>query len=188
MGLDISCYSNVKVATDGCNIPDGESWCEADDHVSVYAYTGFTHALTGVAAEATLRPMPSARGDSGITEAACCFDVSESETFGFRAGSYGGYNAFRDALAGLSNRSAGDYWGKDGNRDWPFYELVNFADNEGTLDWVAAKALLEDFQRHRDQFARQYKDDAHRSYWVEVYDEWITGLELAADHGLVCFH
>lgn len=184
MGLDISCYSNVKVATDGHDIPDGESWCEADAHIQVYSYAGFDHALRGVAAEATLKPMT---GASSITDAGC-FDVSESQSFGFRAGSYGGYNAFRDALAGLSNRSAEHYWGNDGDPDWPFYELVNFADNEGTLDWVAAKALLDDFRHHRDQFAREHKDSAGRSYWVETYDDWITGLELAADHGCVVFH
>lgn len=183
MGLDMSCYSNVKPATDGHDIPDGESWCEADDHVKVYAYSGFTHALTGVAAETTVTNTDLG---GGMLEVKGCYDTSESEYHGFRAGSYGGYNAFREELANMVGRSAGHYWGGDGNPDWPFYELVNFADNEGTLDWVCAKALLDDFLQYRDEFAR--RNPPEKNWWLETYDDWITGLRLAADHGLVVFH
>jgi hypothetical protein len=77
----------------------------------------------------------------------------------FRAGSYGGYNEWRRWLSttflGVAPEvvwhNADDYAGK------PFFELINFGDNEGAFGPKTSLKLANDFREHRpptgtDQF------------------------------------
>lgn len=79
---------------------------------------------------------------------------------GFNAGSYGGYGMFRRELCDhflkcvINHVWNNPYYYKDK----PFYYLINFADNEGTISGKAFQKLKEDF----------------RSHDFEHYDEWIT--------------
>lgn len=69
----------------------------------------------------------------------------------FRAGSYSGYNAWRETLAelaGIKNLEA--WWKEQGsalNRkgETPFHELINFSDCEGKLPYKECVELLADF-------------------------------------------
>lgn len=120
---------------------------------------------------------------------------SYTEFFGFRAGSYGGYNAWREQLAEMAgypktpvvrfgrieeHLSSATCWnGATG----PFSELINFADNEGAIGPVVAKKLADDFA------AWQEKADAHPDEWFRMkYADWRKAFEMAADNGAVSFH
>ena len=62
----------------------------------------------------------------------------------FRAGSYSGYNEWRDHLARMAvGMSAKKIWASG----WkgPFVELINFPDNEGVIGPVVAAKLAKDF-------------------------------------------
>jgi hypothetical protein len=67
--------------------------------------------------------------------------------------------------------------------DKPFYEIINFADNEGTIGPEAARDLAEDFRNFHAQ-AREIPD----SYFIELYETWMTACADAADCGMIEFH
>lgn len=105
---------------------------------------------------------------------------SYSDSHGFRAGSYGGYNEWRNELAILAGfESAKDAWSKDSG---PFWELINFSDCEGTLGTITCKKLLFDF---KEFYAKAEKVGG---YFFDLYKEWTQAMELAADNGCFCFH
>lgn len=118
------------------------------------------------------------------------------EEFGFAAGSYGGYNEWREQLAELagypplpyksdweskarSRHAAGAWAAKEG----PFWELIHFADNEGCIGPKTSAKLAKDFADF------QAKADEHASKWFRGrYAEWRRAFELASDNGAVSFH
>lgn len=97
----------------------------------------------------------------------------------FRAGSYSGYNRWREALA----ESVGELVG-EGEPDRPFGRLIWFADNEGTIGPKAAATLLTDFHTYRDRFVAHVRGSDE---YVYLYDEWTKAFNLAADTGCVDF-
>lgn len=104
------------------------------------------------------------------------------EIFDFRAGSYGGYNQWRDELARFAGYgSALEVWESD-RTEGPFLELINFADNEGVIGPVVAAKLAKDFQEF------QSKADQEESWWRSSYANWRRAFEMAADNGAVVFH
>jgi hypothetical protein len=119
---------------------------------------------------------------------------SFSDTFGFRAGSYSGYNHWRRELAKLAGYPATryDHYGHVEMREdagaWaatsgPFWELINFADNEGVIGSSVAAKLAKDFADH------QPEADAHPDeYFRAKYAEWRRACEMAADNGAIDFH
>lgn len=157
MRLDIVVYRNAhKVERPNVDYPQDEGYIQA------FAYEGFERSMRGLE-------------DGAWYEAE--FDHS------FRAGSYGGYNRWR---RDLSQRALGvspeTVWAApDDYADKPFFELINFADNEGTIGPEAAADLAEDFARHADII-----DDADDDF-AERYREWRHAFEVAAGHGIVEF-
>lgn len=162
MGLDITAYSHlthVGKHTDG--------WCEDEDHVQAYAYDGF---------DASFRGIPILGIDQQFIIGGCYAVTEQTERYGFRAGSYSGYNVWRDDLRRQFNQAT--------EPDQPFYELIFFADNEGCIGLDAAKDLLADFEQH----AGRYRPAQHEDYFYEKYSDWTRACRLAADGGLVEFH
>lgn len=69
--------------------------------------------------------------------------------------------------------------------DIPFYEIINFADNEGCLDYEVAAKLLKDFTEYKDKF---YALDEVPEYFQGIYNEWIDVCELAVkEKGVIEF-
>lgn len=97
--------------------------------------------------------------------------------------SYGGYNRWRRTLAELSGYKADDAWDGLVQAGAPFWELVNFADNEGAIGPVVAAKLLRDFEEF-DERASAIADER----FYEGYCAIRRGLELAADGGALEFH
>ena len=161
MGLGIVAYSNLTPVTE-----DEAVQCNDEDLVPAQAHPDFERTTRGSA--------PYYR----ITDT--------TVTWTWRAGSYSGYNGFRNMLASLAGVSITDVW-KLPNLYWevPFFELLNFSDCEGTVGTEAAKDLLVDFIQHRPQFVAMVASDD--PYWISLYDNWIHGLTLASENGVLYF-
>lgn len=176
MGLDITAYRNAIL------LPEHERNDDCyEEHVLAFAYGCFPRSFRGLAdADVTFE---FGRGGEPFVGGRC-YDVSDSESIGFHGGSYTGYNRLRDALsqtflgvdAGTVARQPEQYV------DEPFFELINFADNEGCIGPEAAADLLVDFEAGRQQWEAEHPD------LLGWYDEWITACRLAADNGLIKFH
>lgn len=91
---------------------------------------------------------------------------------------YSSHNRFREHLLKLQDRH--DLLKKDGTVDWerldkfpelPFYELINFADNEGCLDWETNEKLYNDFKSCEGK-AVKYAENEH--YFIENYRSWLN--------------
>lgn len=120
------------------------------------------------------------------------YDAADS--FGFRAGSYGGYNHWRDQLAKLAGYPLGQHeqYGKVydsycvecwNGKTGPFSELINFSDCEGVIGPETAAKLAKDFAVFQDAAD---KTDEH--FFKENYNAWRKAFEMAADAGAVSFH
>lgn len=160
MGLDITAYSGLK-QDDGGEV----SFCQMDC---------FAGREEGIQLGRRYQP---------------------EDEFCFRAGSYSGYNAWREQLAKLAGYPAveHDAYGKKEQSHaagcWvsdfgPFYELINFADNEGTIGPVVAKKLLADFEQFEEK-AREHQDDG---WFYECYTNWKRAFKMASENGAVAFH
>lgn len=178
MGLDITAVSKLRYA--GKEELDGdEEW--PDDLFIAFAYAGFEHSTRG------LRGMTDTFQGGTFIGGHSYYATPDSEFHGFRAGSYGGYGEWRAGLATSTGHSLGDYF-SGGDDTLPFYELIHFADNEGTIGPESARDLLEDFRTHRETYVATRRGSTWGQYDIERYDDWTRACELAADGGLVSFH
>lgn len=168
MGLDISAYRGLKVI--------GERDDENDDTINLMENADcFVARAEGV----------------DITKG-----YSAEDSVSFRAGSYSGYNAWREELAKLAGypvlldmeyrqhptHSTGAWASGAG----PFWELINFSDCEGTIGPVVAAKLATDFARWDARAALHKTDD--QGYWYQKYQAWRAAFEMASDRGAVVFH
>jgi hypothetical protein len=180
MGLDITAYTKVKKVEVGLD-DDGYPVDEAiyDNHVMAW--------------------VNGSRGQHDHLEHKAFY--SYHEDFGFRAGSYSGYNAWRDALARLAGYEETEYtssvrgvvkshaaacWG--GERQGPFAEMIDFSDCEGAIGPATSAKLAKDFADFEERartFAAWPDDDG---WFFKVYLDWKQAFEMAADDGMVQFH
>ena len=98
----------------------------------------------------------------------------------FRAGSYGGYNRWREELAELVGTTPKKVWA--GEVPSAFGELINFSDCEGTLKSEVCAKLAKDFAEY------QGRADRIGGYFLDSYNHWREAFELAANGGAVDFH
>ena len=160
MGLDITYYKHLTPLTEGADPEDG---------FQPYDNPDFPGRMEGL--EDRVYQMPEDRHH-------------------FRAGSYSGYNAWREELAELAGYplTEGDRGLRHDSGAWdategPFWELINFADNEGTIGPVVSAKLAKDFA------AYQEKADTHPSgHFRDLYAQWRIAFEDAAQDGAVDFH
>lgn len=154
-----------------------DDYCYYDNHVDAFAYASFPESFRGI---------PVLTSDEQWIKGGCFEITPETETHGFRAGSYGGYGQWRQDLASQFNPAPlsfdrGPRMAKP-DPELPFYELIWFADNEGCIGPDAARDLLADFREHATAYAPP-------QVWSgEKYQDWTRAFELAANGGLVQFH
>lgn len=169
MGLDITAYEIVE-PYDG-DTTNRDALCDRDDLVHVYTIAGF---------EARLPPLRKG-----------WYRVS-GKTVRFKAGSYGGYNAWREDLCqmALGVTPDGVWEHPETFSGQPFYELINFADNEGVIGTDAAAKLAVDFDTWDARaFARWCEGGSHLDqYSYDRYQNWRAAFRLAAERGCVEFH
>lgn len=100
----------------------------------------------------------------------------------FSAGSYGGYNNWRDMLARMVGHASAEVAWRNPSPG-PFMELINFADNEGTIGSDVSRKLADDFEVWQ-KTADQHPDE----YFRRMYALWRRAFETAGCGGAVCFH
>lgn len=174
MGLDISYYRRVVLTPDAPLDADG----------SPVDWDTFTKVR--VSPEYADRAYDLTDGGVYLTD----------DGDGFRAGSYGGYGAWRETLAKLAGYAlglAGSLAVACGERyphsavAWqagggPFWELVSFTDCDGVIGAPVSAKLAADFALFQDR-----ADDVG-GWFAESYARWRTAFETAADRGFVLFH
>lgn len=162
MGLDISAFSFIKFER------------EYDES---YDYTKWT----------SLRPNPHfPEQTDGLVEG----NYSFQNRFNFRAGSYSGYNYFRDQLCQSAHGiTANEFFEKaDEYKGKPFAELINFSDCEGFIGSITSAKLLKDFVEHESAFKDYVGSRGLDTYEIESYNNWRRGFEMASFAGAVTFH
>lgn len=114
------------------------------------------------------------RGEGISPDTVYTFD----DKFDFRAGSYNGYNRWREKLEEFAD-------GRD-----LFLELINFADNEGVIGPIVSAKLAIDFMENAEaaiSFANARIDESEHEWWLEKYSDWRKAFEMASDNGAVDF-
>ena len=171
MGLDITAYQHAGLL-EGNHEPTDACWdLEAGDpkyHEHLYLANGSEESKEG------LRPLARPYG----------------QNFGFRAGSYSGYNEWRGvlckAILGVSDR---ELWADELKyRGRPFYELINFSDCEGVIGFIAARKLYRDFVEHEQEFADYIGGLEDGEYFMTKYQDWKQAFDLVKEDGVVVFH
>ena len=118
-------------------------------------------------------------------------DSDLCESHHFRAGSYSGYNYFRNLLCEIMHGvTAKELWEKpevfEGKE---FYNLINFSDCEGHFGPEISKKLHGDFVNHREKFIKGVKGmEPYDGYYTRVYDDFSIGFEIASKGGVLNFH
>lgn len=177
MGLDITAYSNVEKIAEIPYNKEGIDW----DKVGELEEGGH---------KTTLR-----KNDSFPTH---CEDLDEGvykingNSHGFRAGSYSGYNRFRNLLSVFVGGTDKEVWeNPDKFKDDPFYELINFSDCEGCIGPKVSAKLYQDFVENEERFLdsiETHKNEFDLGWIKTCYSNWKKAFELAKDHGFVDFH
>ncbi|WP_140402342.1 hypothetical protein [Burkholderia multivorans] len=115
-------------------------------------------------------------------------------SFTFRAGSYSGYNAWRNELAKLAgyqpsitvrnkaveSRYDETVWKLD---QGPFWELIKFSDAEGTIGPDVCWKVHRDFVQYHDQAAQ-----VSIPYFYDSYVDWMKAFEMCSINGAIVFH
>lgn len=110
-----------------------------------------------------------------------CLYKADDEAISFGAGSYGGYNKWRDQLAKLADyESAKVCWTNP--KSGPFIELIDFSDYDGTIGTAISQKLSKDFSEFQ-QKANWHEDE----YFLTKYNEWREAFEFASENGCVVF-
>lgn len=162
MGLDITVYTKLRKAAPGEGLDEDGYADEGAGYVTMYVNPDFPGRADEVEHEAT-------------------YHVEEA--FDFAAGSYGGYNMWREWLAMLGGYTCDKMW--DEPFDAPFAELVNFADNEGVIGTAVSAKLAKDFAAHAETASLR----APERWYLERYNLWRKAFEIAAaENGVVDFH
>lgn len=165
MGLDITAYRKITPAPDAAVSPDGEPVDWQNHFWAHQSSLDFTE-----------------ENWPGHSEGVSAGIYTFAEQHKFRAGSYGGYNEWRDWLARVAGwPSAKACWESPTPGDKPFAELIHFADNEGVIGPKVAAKLAKDF-------ADKQAEVGDVGWDAELYAKWRKAFEMAADGGAVDFH
>jgi hypothetical protein len=169
MGLDITAYRKLTKIEN----PVLDEYGEPEDYDNTLSIHGalidFSNTFAG-----TKRAADLAVGH-----------YSFADSMDFRAGSYGGYNQWRDWLARVAGHGTADKVWNDDISEGPFIELIQFADNEGYIGPAVSAKLAKDFADNEERIVAIGGTD---SYFLDKYREWRAAFEMAADGGCVDFH
>lgn len=182
MGLDAVSYEHYK-EVNLSDIKEGFAMAdfdfEFDDYMyengvyRVFSYTNFAeHALAGFS---------FARKDSSFYPEFFTAGpyVKTSGNVERVSNSYSGHSIYRKLLKEFGASAV--------DKDSPFYELMNFADNEGVLGPVACAALAEDYEKF-PAFDPDSLSEFDYIQWAQrTHSAWKVAVENAANTGLLFF-
>jgi hypothetical protein len=166
MGLDITAYAKITLV-------------EAITHEELQAKE-WDHAYLDDGVHVLLETDAWKRfdGPSGF--------YAHGETEGFRAGSYSGYNRWREQLATLVGTTPEKVW--DGASASAFGELINFSDAEGVIGGNVCAKLAKDFADWQERAAQYATANKLDDWFMQKYADWQIAFDLAANDGAVDFH
>jgi hypothetical protein len=112
-----------------------------------------------------------------------------TEQHDFRAGSYSGYNLWRDQLSQFAlGVPASVVWhAPEQFAGRPFVELINFTDCDGRIGTQLAGKLAADFRTHADSAAKYAATAEDGEGFLENYHDFAHAFELAARDGALRF-
>jgi hypothetical protein len=178
MGLDVTAYRQVRKVADW---PEG---VESIDEIAEYeglsnGYIWNGMRVTNVHPAQKDHPLHRAMLTPGVR--------AYVDRERMRAGSYSGYNEWRNWLAiaryGLTAREVWTRWEADpGFREGAAW-LINFSDCEGYIDASIAARILADLQAH----AQAIIASAPEGWYADKFRGWLGLLEIATDGGLLDF-
>jgi hypothetical protein len=120
--------------------------------------------------------------------------TDESTTESLRAGSYSGYNKFRNllSLAVLGVKAETAWENVNTYSDKPLWDIINFSDCEGAIDASTSEKLRGQFQSCRTVFEDYItKDtdigDMDTEHYMETYDGMIKCFALGSEDGVVIY-
>lgn len=177
MGLDIVAYFDIKAR------PELE-------HVNTEDYFGLVRKGTGKKANVRayfLNPIryQSPKFLSRIPEFAdldADLVFSYKDSMGFRAGSYGSYNGWRNELAELAGfEGAQAVWNLE-DPQGPCVELIDFSDCEGALGQAVCAKLAQDFKALEHK-ARLHWGEQGQEFSLGVFQNFLKAFEAVAERG-----
>lgn len=180
MGLAITAYSYIKTIGYSDEYDEDYEWHGVDDkyihqeRINPY----FPHAV----------PRDTPPGYLQFLE------TGNTESYSFSAGSYGGYNMFREHLINIffeTEVSGEMFWDNiEEYKDKPLYELINFSDCEGIIYGPVCAKIHNDLINGTEQFTESLPTGDGWTYesYVKRYDHWTKAFALARNSGLVIFH
>jgi hypothetical protein len=146
MGLDVSVYQNVRLTnSDEC------------DFIAFVIDKSWNHKIKNL------------QNNGKYTGDECDCSVRYA---------YSSHNRFREMLIKLIGREdlldggGRIIWEKhDQEKDTPFHDFINFADNEGCIDWETNQRIYKDFAEW-DEKAIEFLNPIEHGYFYEKYAEW----------------
>lgn len=117
------------------------------------------------------------------------------DCFSFGAGSYSGYNRWREQLSkAILDVDPEIIWNNE--EKWvgkPFVELIFFSDCEGLIGPKVSTKLAKDFEDYKEKAMKfaacgpgaTFQDGA---WFIEKYIQWSKAFSMASDNGYVNFH
>lgn len=174
MGLDICAYSNIvkQPEPEVQKVVGKLLSSEGEEVLEVFEVTDRCHDL-----------------EEGVY-----LDTFDTVQHHFRAGSYSGYNQFRNLLSkALLGVEASAVWEDPTSFEGrPGYEMIDFSDCEGTISSSVADKLHQDLVENRDVFKAHlievFGEDNDQVEWsMETYDNFIYAFELASENGVVIY-
>jgi len=159
MGLDVKVYGNIKLAE------------KEEDDVDFVAYVIDDRWQYKIK---NLKLGESYYGDC------ICNGVSYPYSY---------HNRFREKLILLIGKP--ELLDADGKIKWkqlspeiPFYDFIDFADNEGCLDWEISEKIYKDFDRYKKKAKVEFSESAYSYYKV-----WMRTFKIASENqGVVKFY
>lgn len=116
---------------------------------------------------------------------------TSGECIKFRAGSYSGYNSWRNQLCQMAHGiSDEELWNTpEKYQGKPFYELIDFSDCEGYIGHIFCKKLAKDFEEHYEKAKEFFNNPSDLTgYNIGKYEQFMKAFQIASENGIVNFH
>jgi len=174
MGLDISYYQNLQFDS-----PDSDN---NDDKYD----TGLIHLYKVVAVGDHVH---LAYGGADRSDGLQTGWYKGERGGSFRAGSYSGYNEWRNHLSlCMLKLEASQVWESEpeGGSGRPFAELIHFSDCEGFIGPKTSAKLAADFSANKKK-AQKYSEAQGEDWFYAKYKDWMAAFQCASSNGIVQF-
>ena len=102
--------------------------------------------------------------------------------------SYGTHRTFRDHLTAIAQGKSEPVDFLTAEPETIFYDLTDFADNEGCLDWEVCQKLYQEFEEQKQNAKNYFEKQEDGDWWYSVYVKWMESFKNAGKHnGVIVF-